>query len=99
MVRQLHGFNRYEFEQTLGDSEEQRSLACSYPWGHRVQHILATEQQQLIHFAVQEKVIQIVNTNTPIKLIKKTKTDKKVKTVNGKKNLYKILEYFKITLG
>ena len=27
-----------EFEQTPGDSEGQRSLACCSPWGHRVGH-------------------------------------------------------------
>ena len=27
-----------EFEQTLGDSEGQGSLACCHPWGHRVGH-------------------------------------------------------------
>ena len=27
--------NGYEFEQTLGDSGEQRSLACCCPWGHK----------------------------------------------------------------
>ena len=26
---------RHEFEQTLGDSEGQRSLACCSPWGHK----------------------------------------------------------------
>ena len=34
MVGQHHQFNGHEFEQTLGDSEEQRSLACYSPWGH-----------------------------------------------------------------
>ena len=29
---QLHG---HEFEQTLGDSEGQESLACYSPWGHK----------------------------------------------------------------
>ena len=29
---QLHG---HEFEQTVGDSEGQGSLACCSPWGHR----------------------------------------------------------------
>ena len=38
---QLHG---YEFEQTLGDSEGQGDLVCWSPWGHRVGHDLATEQ-------------------------------------------------------
>ena len=27
--------NGHEFEQTLGDSEGQGSLACSSPWGHK----------------------------------------------------------------
>ena len=27
--------NGYEFEQTLGDSGEQRSLACCSPWGSK----------------------------------------------------------------
>ena len=45
MVRLHHRLNRHEFEQTLGDSEGQRSLASCSPWGHRVRHDLATEQQ------------------------------------------------------
>ena len=28
-------FNEHEFEQTLGDSEGQRSLECCIPWGHK----------------------------------------------------------------
>ena len=34
-----------EFEQTPGDSEGQRSLACCSPRGHRVGHDRAAEQQ------------------------------------------------------
>ena len=30
-----HQFNGHEFEQTQGDSEGQRSLACCSPWGHK----------------------------------------------------------------
>ena len=30
-----HQLNKHEFEQTLGDSEWQRSLACYSPWGHK----------------------------------------------------------------
>ena len=40
---QTHG---HEFEQTPGDSEGQGSLVCCSPWSHRVEHNLATEQQQ-----------------------------------------------------
>ena len=38
--------NGHEFEQTLGDGEGQGSLVCCSPWGRRVRHNLATEQQQ-----------------------------------------------------
>ena len=33
MVREHHRLNGHEFEQTLGDSEGQRSLACYSLWG------------------------------------------------------------------
>ena len=33
MVGWHHLFNVHEFEQTQGDSEAQRSLACCSPWG------------------------------------------------------------------
>ena len=50
MVRYHHQLNGYEFEQTPGDSEGQRSLVCMgsmcySPWGHRVGHDLVTVQQ------------------------------------------------------
>jgi len=32
-VGRHHRLNGYEFEQTPGDGEGQRSLACSSPWG------------------------------------------------------------------
>ena len=35
MVGWYHQLNEYEFEQTLGDSEGQASLACCIPWGHK----------------------------------------------------------------
>ena len=35
MVGWHHWLNGHEFEQTLGDSEEQKSLACCSPWGHK----------------------------------------------------------------
>ena len=34
-VKEHHGHNEHESEQTLGDSEGQGSLACCSPWGHR----------------------------------------------------------------
>ena len=38
--------NGHEFEQASGDGEGEESLVCCSPWGHRVRHDLATEQQQ-----------------------------------------------------
>ena len=35
IVRQCHWLSAYEFEQTLGDSEGQGSLACCSQWGHK----------------------------------------------------------------
>ena len=46
MVEWHHWLNGYEFEQTLGDRKGQRRLVCCSPWGHRVRHYLANEQQQ-----------------------------------------------------
>ena len=46
MVGWLYGFNGHECEQSLGDGKGQRSLACCSPWGHRVGHDGAIEQQK-----------------------------------------------------
>ena len=35
MVGWHHQLNGHEFEQTPGDSEEQGSLVCFTPWGHK----------------------------------------------------------------
>ena len=35
MFRRHHQLNRHEFEQILGDSGGQMSLACCKPWGHK----------------------------------------------------------------
>ena len=35
MVGWHHQLDEQEFEQTLGDSEGQGSLACCRPWGHK----------------------------------------------------------------
>ena len=35
MVEWHHRLNGHKFEQTLGDSEGQGSLACCSPWGHK----------------------------------------------------------------
>ena len=51
MIGWHHWLNGHEFEQTHGDSEGQGSLACCIPWGCRVWHDWATEQQQEIHYS------------------------------------------------
>ena len=35
MVRQQHGLNGHEFEQTLGGGDGQGSLECCSPWDHK----------------------------------------------------------------
>ena len=49
MVGWRYRLNGHESEQTPGDGEGQGSLACCSPWGHKVRHDLATEQQILCH--------------------------------------------------
>ena len=40
-----HWLSGHEFEQAPGDSEGQGSLVCCSPWGQRVRHNWATEQE------------------------------------------------------
>ena len=42
MISLFCRLNGHEFEQTLGDSEGQGSLACCSPWGHK--ELVTTEQ-------------------------------------------------------
>ena len=46
MVGWHHQLNGHESEQTPGDGEGQGSLACCSPWGCKVGHDWATEQEQ-----------------------------------------------------
>ena len=39
MVGWHHQLNGHEFEQSLGDGEEQGSLACCSPWGRKELHM------------------------------------------------------------
>ena len=50
MVGWHHQLNGHEFEQTLGDGEEQGNLVCCSPQGRRVGHNLVTEQQRLLSY-------------------------------------------------
>ena len=45
MVEWHHQLNGHEFEQALGEGEGQGSRVSCSPWGLRVRHDLATEQQ------------------------------------------------------
>ena len=49
MVRYHHWLSGHESEQTPGDNEGQGSLVCCSPWGYRIGHDLATEQQHRVH--------------------------------------------------
>ena len=42
MVGWHHRLNGHEFEQALGDGDEQGSLKCCSPWGHK--ELVMTEQ-------------------------------------------------------
>ena len=46
MVGWPHQLNGHEFEQTLGDSEEQGSVVSCSPWGRKKLDMTATEQRQ-----------------------------------------------------
>ena len=46
MVGWYHQLDEHEFEQAPGGGDGQGSLACCSPWGHRVGHDWAAEQQQ-----------------------------------------------------
>ena len=62
MVGRHHRFNGHEFEQTLGDSEGQGSLAYCSPWGRKESDMteqLKNEQQKMT--ALANSKIQPVN--------------------------------------
>ena len=46
IVQWHHQLNGHEFEQTLGDSGGQGSLACYSPWGCEELDMTVTEQQK-----------------------------------------------------
>ena len=48
MVGRHDQLNGNEFEQALGDDDGQESLEYCSPWGCRVGHHSATEQQQTV---------------------------------------------------
>ena len=61
MVRQHHRLNGCKFEQTLGESEGQGSLACSSPWGGK--ELDATEQLNN-NFLQRDSVLAFVSSVT-----------------------------------
>ena len=81
MVGWHHQLDGHEFEQTLGDGEGRGNLACCSPWGGRVGHDWATEQQPIgvfwadrsgvicymsIKLKRQAEWIQVVAVETPL---------------------------------
>ena len=55
MVGWHHWLNGHEFDQTLGDSEGEGSLACCNSWDCRDRHALVTEHQQIFWVADQNR--------------------------------------------
>ena len=51
-----HWLNGHEFEQTPGHGEGQENLTCCSPWGGRVGHDWATEQQPLRRLHLQKRL-------------------------------------------
>ena len=58
MVGWHHQLNGHEFEQPLGVSDGQGSLACCSPWDLKEGHNLATEQQQHVA-SFSKKMVQM----------------------------------------
>ena len=58
-----HQLNGHEFEQTLGNSERQRSLACCSPWGH--EELDMNEQLNNNLIKIPEKIFQQRENNIP----------------------------------
>ena len=52
MIGWRHWLNGQEFEQTLGDSEGQGSLACCNPWGHKESDITEQLNNNTVNFLV-----------------------------------------------
>ena len=69
MVRQHHRLNGHEFEQTLGDNEDQGSLACFSPWGRQESYMtqqmnnkqLVTEKFEFSSFCCLKKRYNLVH--------------------------------------
>ena len=59
MVRWHHWLNGHEFEQALGDSEGQGSLACCSPWGYK--ELDTTEQLNRIEHMITIKIIIFIS--------------------------------------
>ena len=64
MVGWHHWFNEHEFEQTLGDSEGQRSLVCCSAWGLKDFHM--TEQLNNNKYVISNKSKWIMIKNLSI---------------------------------
>ena len=60
MVGWHHQLSGHEFKQIPGDSEGQGSLMCCSPWGRRVGHCFATEQQQNVFVLVWVHILKYI---------------------------------------
>ena len=56
MVGWYHQLHEREFEQTLGDGEGQRSLACCIPWGHKVSDMTEQLNNKIVCKFLEDKI-------------------------------------------
>ena len=54
MVGWHHQLNGHGFEQILGDSEEQGSLVCCSPWGHKESDMTEQLRNNKFQYIVKE---------------------------------------------
>ena len=57
MVQWYHQHNAHEFEQTVGDSEEQGSLASCSPWSCKESDTIGSVQQDCNLLSVQRHYV------------------------------------------
>ena len=80
MVGWHHRLHGHEFEQTLGDSEGQGSLACCSSWGHKKsnttwwvnneqQHIIIPSESFTNHLPSSQNAVQEQNTRLPVRVM------------------------------
>ena len=66
MIRQHHQLNGHEFEQTLGDSEGQKSLERGSLWGHKEPDMTQRSSNNNQFSSVAQSCLTLCNTTIKI---------------------------------